>query len=339
MFSTIKSRVVTIYALVLIISIICSLIVGAVLTKHYFNNQIFSNSAVLYQVDTGAELDSIANTEYFNKERIMIGDAEVKSNANRALILSIIIAAAFLTIIFSLLFNLGYNRFIQGALDINNEDISDFTNVKQFVDTQNDKLINSYLDIEKINAYINHELKNSLAVLKTKQIGSIELESYIEELNKQIDDINALTTNKLPVRLEIDLLLVIAKLIDNYPQHSIAFDFSDGDFMMLGNASLLSRALDNIIINAFKYGAKHLDIAVTNLHDSIVIKIANDGQPIEREQIDKIFDFKYRTPELKSDGSGIGLALVKNIVELHDGGIYVESDQSQTSFYLSFLKS
>lgn len=339
MFSTIKSRVIAISAIVLFISVISSILIGALLAKVYMNNQLYGNMQVLYMVDTGEELDSIANTDYFNEARLLNkshDQQQLLSSANQAIINSIIIVALVLIIAFAYLFNLGYDKFIKGTLSLENDKVSDFSNIKHLVETQSDKLTNSYRDVDKINSYVNHELKNSLAVLKTKQLNSSEFESYIDALNNQIDDISALTTNKLTNCITIDSLLLVANVIDNYSVEKIDFNFADGNYNLNGNRTLLTRAVDNIISNAFKYGANHVDISMYNLGLNIIIKISNDGDQIIGSEIDKIFDFKYRTPELKPSGSGVGLALVRNIVELHGGGIYVESNSNETSFYLSF---
>ncbi|HOD39174.1 MAG TPA: ATP-binding protein, partial [Candidatus Wallbacteria bacterium] len=66
--------------------------------------------------------------------------------------------------------------------------------------------------------------------------------------------------------------------------------------------------------------------------DKINIKIANDGPEIAQENLSKIFDFYFTT---KIEGSGIGLALSKKIIEAHGGDISVKSDKNETCFLIS----
>lgn len=339
MFSTIKSRVIAISAIVLFLSVISSIFIGAFIAKNYINNSIYPDGSIIYRVDTGQELETIANGDYFNQERLvsqMNSDQQFTKQANRVLITSIVIVSLVLIAIFAFFINLGYDKFVKTTINLDNEKVDDFKDVKQIVNTQNELIAGTNNDIEKINSYISHELKNSLALLRTKDGDADAVDQFIEDMNNQLDDINALTTNTLTNQIEFDLLLVVANVVDQYSSHDINLDFEDGNFNMLGNGTLMSRAIDNIINNAYKYGAKSVIINLENLNDSIVLKISNDGDEISNCERDKIFDFKYRTPELKANGSGIGLALVKNIVELHHGGLYVESNSDQTTFYLAF---
>lgn len=339
MFSTIKSRVFVISLLVLAFAVISSLLLGGLITKNYIDQQIYRDMTVMYRVDSGQELDSIASGEYFNKERLVAPPSEsnkVHNRDNREFITPMLIATFGLITFFGFIINLGYNLFVKTSIRFDSDNVNDFKQVKQMVNAQNDMIVNTNRDIEKINSYISHELKNSLAILRTKEIGSDEFDDYIREMNKQLDDISALTTNQIGNKTRIDLLLMVASVIDNYQDKNIGFNFQEGNFDIYGNGTLLTRGIDNVINNAFKYGATKVDIQIYNLNQSVVVKISNDGAEIAREQLDRIFDFKYRVPELQKDGSGIGLALVKNIVELHNGGIFAESNEKKTTFYFSF---
>lgn len=339
MFSTIKSRIIIAFSIILFISTVCSILIGAMLANYYLSSQLYGEMNVVYRVDSGQELDTIASNEYFNLDRLISKDnqdPELRTQARRVMVTSIIIVAIILIILFSFIFNFTYNRFIRDSINVDSEKINDFKQVKQMVSNQQQELVSSYADVEKINSFISHELKNSLAVLRTKDIDSDKFDDYIDQLNKQIDDIYALTASSLTNPVDVDLLLLLANLIDLNPHLNIDFSFEEGDFSTIGNPTLLTRAFDNIIRNAFKYGASKVDVKVSNLHGNIIVKISNNGARISKSELDKIFDFKYRTPELKSDGSGIGLALVRNIAQLHNAGIYVESDGQETSFYLSF---
>lgn len=339
MFSTIKSRIITIFAIVLLITIISSITIGILISQKYINQKLYNDMGVVYKVDSGEELGNIVSGEFFSQDRLMneYNMQEQLTTFNPDFLLAIVSITSFcLIIIFGMITNFFYNKFVRNTINIESKRVSDFNQVKQLVDNQNNLIINTNHDIEKINSYINHELKNSLAILRLKRMDEDEFDDYIQALSKSIDDISALTTNKIENKNPIDLLLLVAQVVDHYNYYPIDFNFTGDNFTIRGNYPLLTRAIDNIINNAFKYGANKLDINVYNLNESVVVKFTNDGHVISRKELDKIFDYKYRTPELNADGTGIGLALVRNIVELHNGGVFVESQTKQTSFYLSF---
>lgn len=338
MFSTIKSRVISTFVGVLILSIVIAVVAGILISNYYIQNEIYGASGVMYKVDSADELDNIANTDYFDQERLFTSLHDSVPNAaqsNKLIITTLTIVSLVLIIMGSFLFNVAYNTFIKNTININNTKVKDFEEVKGLINDTEHKIEHGITDIERINSYVNHELKNSLAVLKSKKLNDEGFDDYIDEINVQIDDIAALTTNRLDHTRIIDILLLAATVIDKYANKDIELEFEDGEFEVEGNATLLKRAFDNIIGNAYKYGADKVIVDVTNVGNSVVIKISNNGPQIAHDKLDKIFDYKYRTNTLNADGTGIGLALVSNIVELHKGGLYVESSKKCTSFYIS----
>jgi signal transduction histidine kinase len=71
-----------------------------------------------------------------------------------------------------------------------------------------------------------------------------------------------------------------------------------------------------------------VEIEVDEDKDNLIIKVCDDGVGIPEEEIDKIFNDFYRASNIKSggvEGSGLGLSVVKQILERHNGTIYVQS--------------
>ena len=97
-----------------------------------------------------------------------------------------------------------------------------------------------------------------------------------------------------------------------------------------GDKSLIELAFSNIIGNSIKYtpsGGK-IEVDIKYLEDYVVVKISDDGIGIPENEIDKIFEKNYRasnTIESDYEGSGMGLSLVKEIIEQHKGGVSVKS--------------
>lgn len=68
---------------------------------------------------------------------------------------------------------------------------------------------------------------------------------------------------------------------------------------------------------------------------SVILFVENTGEGLTREQIDGMFDFQKRMNNLKKDGYGIGLSLVKNVAEVFGGFVWVTCRSHTTRFYLS----
>jgi two-component system OmpR family sensor kinase len=97
-----------------------------------------------------------------------------------------------------------------------------------------------------------------------------------------------------------------------------------------GDWDLLGLVMYNLIENALKFTSGDQAVEVRALEDekAIVIEVADSGAGIPPEELPKIFEELYRGANARGiEGSGLGLALVKRIVELHKGQIKVRSHQ------------
>lgn len=114
-----------------------------------------------------------------------------------------------------------------------------------------------------------------------------------------------------------------------------SYTASKPDLIIYVDEGQISRIFINLLKNALQAGAKHIAInAEAGKDDEIIIRVSNDGEPIRPENSEQIFVPFYTT---KPDGSGIGLALARQIMRQHDGTIDLEqSDPSQTVFCLRF---
>ena len=90
---------------------------------------------------------------------------------------------------------------------------------------------------------------------------------------------------------------------------------------------IITSILNNLLSNAIKYTSRGtITIGLHMEGDKALISVADTGQGIAQDQIEKIFDRFYRTPGKETiQGNGIGLAIVKRLVEVHHGTISVES--------------
>ncbi len=93
----------------------------------------------------------------------------------------------------------------------------------------------------------------------------------------------------------------------------------------------LEKIVNNLLSNAFKFtpqgGAIHVETTLTPKH--LLLKISDTGNGMDKKEIDRIFDRFYRVEGTEAKGSGIGLALTKELVNLHNGQISVHSEKNR----------
>jgi signal transduction histidine kinase len=101
--------------------------------------------------------------------------------------------------------------------------------------------------------------------------------------------------------------------------------------IITGNPFTIEELYSNILLNAVKYTAPHghIELTVKNRLNSIITEISDSGIGIPREELSMVFDEFYRATNVPKDmksGSGLGLSIVKQIVEDHKGRIWVSSE-------------
>ena len=123
-----------------------------------------------------------------------------------------------------------------------------------------------------------------------------------------------------------------------YPRLRISY--ADQEMPILGDRRLISNALGQIINNAFKYSTRNtpITIRVGSGTTGATVSVQNEGPTIQPSDRDRIFDRFYRSEIIrrKSSGSGLGLSIVKRVVEAHEGSVWVESQAGTTTFSLAF---
>jgi signal transduction histidine kinase len=109
---------------------------------------------------------------------------------------------------------------------------------------------------------------------------------------------------------------------------------------ILADPLALKHALQNLLSNALKYAAKDnpwIGISASGTQDGVEIRVADRGPGIPEEEQEHIFDAFYRGRRAVQDqihGAGLGLNLVKKIVEAHGGAIRVKSVPEQGAEFI-----
>ena len=115
--------------------------------------------------------------------------------------------------------------------------------------------------------------------------------------------------------------------------------------MVYADKERITQVLTNLVVNSIKYGKEngYTEIAVDEYDkDRIIVRVIDDGEGIEEEHLPRLFERFYRidkTRSRKKGGSGLGLSIVKHIIEAHQEQIFVKSKVGiGTEFSFTLLK-
>jgi signal transduction histidine kinase len=199
-------------------------------------------------------------------------------------------------------------------------------------------------DYKRLNVYLSHEQKNTLAILRA-QLEIDQRDAYIKSLDvvsNGIDDILTLSETHDPsFESTVDLAMACATVCDSYRTLTDQIDFrfdENANTIIKAKSRWIYRAISNLIDNAVKFGLnKAVHVDVYSQHGTVIVRVSDEGIGIEAEKLEQIFEHSYRVGELKRDGHGIGLSLVRHVCNLCDGFVWVESEKHiGTTFYLAF---
>ena len=164
---------------------------------------------------------------------------------------------------------------------------------------------------------------------------------------KDLDMISKLESGNLNPSFEriniIDLIQNVFDLLEikaKKRQISLLFDKSySTPIFVLADVKRIEQVLINLIENSIKYGKIHgkTIISITNFDENkFVVKIQDDGEGIEDANLSRLFERFYRVDKSRSrdqGGSGLGLSIVKHIIEGHHQQVFVESEIGRGSTF------
>ncbi|MFB5604015.1 MAG: sensor histidine kinase [Candidatus Nitrosomaritimum aestuariumsis] len=192
--------------------------------------------------------------------------------------------------------------------------------------------------IGELSAKIAHDIRNPLNNIKLsldiidKKTSNEKLKEYFDKIDDNIfrishqvnDVLNFLYKNRLK-KEEVNIGNLIRTSIQNIPiPETISLEISESTFKVNVDSIQLERAFTNLILNSVQaIGNKKGKITISiEEKDSICyITIEDSGTGIDSQNMDKIFEPLFTT---KQQGTGLGLATVKNIIEMHNGSVNVE---------------
>ena len=301
----------------------------------------------------------------------MEGNASLLAAAERILIWALLIALAVSTLLAFLFLKplKRQSKMLAQALDsmaggqrsveLRSEHIVEFSIIANAAQTLQDTLKNEEQLRRQWAEDIAHDLRTPVSVLKG-QLEAVEdkvlpfnderlylLQHETVRLESLINSLSLLTKLESPdVKVhtsEINLHAFLTTFIQRFEAQAAKRDMqivlSSGDVVLSADTQLFTRALENLVSNAIRYGKEKSIIRVNVTPDATTkaesLSIENEGT-IEKSYIPYVFDRLSRGEAgRRSDGSGLGLSIVRAIVQAHGWSIDVKSNKT-TIFTVHF---
>ncbi|MGE8329936.1 MAG: heavy metal sensor histidine kinase [Paraburkholderia nemoris] len=208
-----------------------------------------------------------------------------------------------------------------------------------------DRLADGYQRLSQFSADLAHEIRTPVGALigqtqvtlaKPRDVDEYQqlLESNLEELSRLSHiaenilflahaDHAALSIDREPVNLRDELVRIADYFEGPADERGMRFTV-EAQGVVSANPMLCRRAINNLVVNAVRYGAGDTVVRLSGTQDEqgATVVVENDGAPIPGEQLDRLFDRFYRGDAARSEfteSSGLGLAIVKAIMHLHGG--------------------
>ncbi|MFD2874344.1 ATP-binding protein [Mucilaginibacter ximonensis] len=227
----------------------------------------------------------------------------------------------------------------------------------------NERLKQAYEELDTFSFTISHDLKNPLSTIKgyaqmLSKTSGLEgrAQEVLTKIDSKVDRMNAMINEVLEYsrigRLDLKPVEVqVLPIIDDhvrdlkmvYNAEHLKVNIKNTPPVM-GDPTMVSQIFANLLSNAVKYSlpsdAPEVTIDAKGGESDIIYTIKDNGVGIDIKQLPRVFELFKRMDNVQDiEGTGVGLAIVKRIVEKHNGRIWVDSKLGEGStFYVAFKK-
>ena len=302
--------------------------------KHYTGDSIIfkshANNTILNWKGVYSKSTFLKNNEKF---RILFKDSsfEALKRSSTGILLSLLLSLTIISCLFYLLKIINKQKQLA---EIKNDLISNITHeFKTPITTVSAALeaintFNAIDDKEKTKTYLN--------------ISTLQLKKLHHMVEKLLETATLDSEKLLLQKEEVDVVEMLRNIVSKSELHSenknIHFVSNQSSLLISLDPFHFENAISNLIDNAIKYGGNEIEIHVNNVLDALEITVADNGNEIEKNQREKIFDKFYRIPKGNTHnvkGFGIGLFYTKKIIEKHNGKIQLLSNVNNTIFKIT----
>lgn len=227
--------------------------------------------------------------------------------------------------------------------ELNNESLRFYTNITHELRTPLTLILGPLEDMQKSNSLSGKD-SQKISVIHQSAIRLLNLINQILEFRKTETQNKKLCVSRDNLAALVHEIGLKYKELNRKPEIDFCLEIEQEDMSLFFDKEVVTIILDNLISNAIKYTEKGTitlglhQVVRNNIHHT-EISVSDTGFGIAPDALPHIFDRYYQEgSEHQASGTGLGLALVKNLVVLHEGEIRVESSLNVGStFYVSLL--
>ena len=194
------------------------------------------------------------------------------------------------------------------------------------------QLVMNYIEVN--NEYPDYNMFN-------KCLSNIKQNSYrILKIANNLIDMSKIDGNFYSINMgNYNIVEVVENIVQSLAEYmkdnkrNIIFDTMEEEIITACDPDQIERIILNVLSNAMKFtshgGNIYVDMEVNDRCNKVIIKISNDGEKINFEDRLRIFERFTQSESLltrRAEGTGIGLTLVKSLVKLHNGEVYVNTE-------------
>ena len=237
-----------------------------------------------------------------------------------------------------------------------------------FINRQNEKLAELNYEKNSLISIVSHDLNTPFAAIKMwlnildDEQGNLtaDQKKAVERIRqsagkgeiliRSILDIEKAETNQQKIQLEnFDLKVFVETIVSDFKAAAsgkniqLHFETADKHIYLVSDKQLVSRICENLFSNAIKYSSpgKNVWISLADAGDAVNIKVKDEGVGINKEELPNLFS-KYSkissVPTAGENSTGLGLSIVKRIVQELNGSVFCESEPGKGSLFTVVLK-
>ncbi|MEB1806120.1 MAG: HAMP domain-containing protein [Bacillaceae bacterium] len=198
---------------------------------------------------------------------------------------------------------------------------------------------------------VSHELRTPISYMKgyTEALEEemISQEKYIDTMKKETAYIGRLVHDLLDlaqlegdsypiIKVPLPFAQLIEDVVEKFEWHAKEKKINiqknlDEEIIVEGDEDRLAQVISNVLNNAIRYSKEHglINVVLSTINNEAVLVIADEGEGIPEEDVEKITERFYRVNKGRSrndGGTGLGLAIVQQLVKLHDGRLMIDSE-------------
>ncbi len=222
-------------------------------------------------------------------------------------------------------------------------------------------------ELEKVNraksefvSIVSHEFRTPLTgiqgfseMMRDEDLPNAEMKEYAADINKDAQRLNRLindmldlsrmeagrmTLDREPTDLNAIVADVVGRIRPNAPEHPISLELDTTLPRLAGDRDRLTQVVSNLLSNAVKYSPTGGAIIITTAHDQdgVHLAVRDHGMGIPEDALDRIWEEYSRVESRETkgiQGTGLGLPIVRQIVTMHGGKVWVESEVGRGSVF------